>query len=175
MNPNPTPVLARYRKSTADRAWAYIMAYVREQGEFPDQTDIGRHLGRNGRSQWAGDVLHTLLCRGLVCCRPRGRSKNGRATRYEWSLTQFGDFEIERAAEAAKQAEPSEATASGGAGGSNGVTESPAMHRKKSRKVSSKPRRAGSPKRVPHKPTAAHRKPSRQQRRETERTRELTA
>jgi hypothetical protein len=38
--------------------------------------------------------------------------------------------------------------------------------------VKRKPRRTGSPKRVPHKPTAAHKKPSRQQRREIERQRE---
>jgi hypothetical protein len=129
------------RPTCADKAWAYIAAEYPKRGVVPAAEEIARvALGRKGERAGAYFELVTLLSRGLLT---RTYSRKG-GTSIAWGLTEYGHYEIRRAAEAAAQAA------------------------KKPRK----PRRTGSPKRVPHKPTAEHKKPTRRQRRESERKRE---
>jgi hypothetical protein len=155
--------------ATADRAWEFIAAHVREHKTFPDPKDIALNVGRV-RRPWSSDIMQNLLSNGLVRCSRIDKRAPGSSLYYGWDLTDYGRVMVHNP-------EGLKALMAGMALNGEGDAEraaplaSPAEQTKAKPKAR-KPRRTGAPKRVPHKPTAAHRKPSRQQRRESDRRRE---
>jgi hypothetical protein len=142
---------------SADAAWSFIRAETLAGRPFPGDRDIAIAIGRG---RWtrpsAYYQMHILAGRGLIVrtfCR-RGRRH------VEWSLTPYGLLAIHNP-EALR-----------GFIGEGDAERAAPLASPKCKPKARKPRRIGSPTRVPHKPTAAHKKPTRQQRRESDRRRE---
>jgi hypothetical protein len=149
MMPEPTRV--------ADKAWAFIRSEILAGRPFPTSKDIAVSLGRAHRGATANDILHCLVARGVLQRTYPRRAGN----RIDWALTRLGRFEIEH-----PETDPDRVP------DAEGDAERAAPLASPSKPKTRKPRRTGSPKRVPHKTTQVHKKPSRQQRRESERQRE---
>jgi len=136
--------MAQYQTPKVDEAWSFIRREIIAGRPMPTSRAIAIALGRAGKTPAADDLLSALLSRGLVCC----HYTRGAGPRKTWALTRLGRFEIDH-----PDVAPS-GTPSGETGEPAAAAGSP---------VQRKPRRTGSPKRVPHEPTTAHRKPSRRE------------